>query len=73
MYVCVCVFFLLVFLYRPGGAKGPKYVFRKRPGHSVNAPGRLFTPSKYYRPRRRLLALLRYVRTCNLSKALNLL
>ena len=40
----VCSF--LVFLERPGGAKGPKYYFRKRPGHTVNAPGLLFTPEK---------------------------
>ena len=32
------VLYFLVFLYRPGGPKGPKYFFRKRPGqHSKRA------------------------------------
>ena len=38
------VFFLVV-LYRPGGLKGPKCFFKKRPGHTVNVSGRLFTPA----------------------------
>ena len=41
----VCTF-LRVFSYRPGGAKYPTHVFRKRPGITVNAPGHLFLPCK---------------------------
>ena len=43
-------FFLFFLSYGPGGPKWPETVFRKRPGHTVNAPGRLFTPARSQRP-----------------------
>ena len=43
--VRVAFFFFFVFFYCPGGPHGPKYIF-KRPGHTVDAPGRIFTPAK---------------------------
>ena len=37
---------LRFFLYRPGGAKGPKKLPKKRLSHTANALRRLFTPAK---------------------------
>lgn len=33
------VLLFIVFCIAPGGEKGVRYLFRKRPGHIVNAPG----------------------------------
>ena len=40
-------------LYRPGGQNGPFFFFRKGPGNTVKASGRLFTLAKSKRPRGR--------------------
>ena len=43
--VCACVSWY-IFCIALGGAKGPKPSFRMRPGYLINAPGRIFKPSK---------------------------
>ena len=40
--------FFLVFCCSPGGPKAPQKKIRERPGHTVNAPGRLFTPENHW-------------------------
>ena len=55
--VCVCVCF--VFSHGPGEPTSPIYLFRNRPGITVSAPGRPFTPIKSWHPGGRLIALLR--------------
>ena len=60
----VCLFSCFVGITAEGQNHRNSFIFRKRPGIVVNAPGRLFrifSPAKSYPPGGRLLALLRFV------------